>query len=146
MMILEVFFNLELPINVMIVMFVAIIVAGAFIGFSQNALVDAQKDLSEISNLRHSNGIIEPLEFNSITDNIVLSLATMCLELNSGRPDKAFCFSARSTSSIDVSIPADSKVQFNSLDFDVKLNTQTGAGTKALFFYYDPMGEIIVEG
>ena len=81
---------MEMPIQVIVVLFVALVVGGAIIAFSQNTLNTAQLDLNQWRNDPQKRDML--IEVQNATAETVLGLAGACLEQHTGGVTEADCF------------------------------------------------------
>lgn len=95
---------MELPIRVMIVLFVAIVVGGMIIVFSNQILDQTRNDLYTLG--VENVGEDRIIEVATLGDKEILALAEQCVRDYSGTFDEQICFAVFTQSPIGVA-PAD---------------------------------------
>lgn len=87
---------MELPIQIIVVMFVALAVGGAVIMFSQTTLNRAQTDFAD--RWRNDPAMKDSIvEVNEATSGTIISLAKECYKKMSATPDGGVCFALFAT-------------------------------------------------
>src|ERR1041384_5077442 len=80
-----------MPIQVIIVLFVALIVGGAIISFSRSSLNNAQQTLNDQwkNDPAHKDQVVE---VDTATETTIANLAQECLKQNQGSVEEKLCF------------------------------------------------------
>jgi hypothetical protein len=81
---------MELPIQVIVVLFIALVVGGAIIAFSQDAFNRAQIDINDWRADPQKRDMV--VEVNEATDQTIEGLANSCVRENIGNIDEKVCF------------------------------------------------------
>lgn len=121
---------MELPIRIIVVLFVAIIVGGTIILFSQEILNDARQSMEELG-VEDEEQIIET---GSLTEDDVLALANQCVRDNAGI-EGTICYAVFAD---DIVFPSDGAqlVQGHNLTVENEENS--------VRFIYSPPNEVII--
>lgn len=134
---------MEFPIRVMMVLFVAMIVAVSIIQFSRSTIQDSKERMSEIG--KDPDALEKQLIESSCSPLEVVYLAEECLraagELG---PDKSVCFILKcSGAPNNAGITAAWTTEGNDAgDLDT---TGMTAGQTTLYISYDPLGQVVLE-
>jgi hypothetical protein len=132
---------MEMPINIIVVLFVALIVGGAILLFSKNALNHAQQDLNDKwrDDPVNKESVIE---LGVASSAEIVNLANACVRKGrqSASVDSSLCFGVFATS-----ITPLGPLQGTALDEGFTLDTMgvVGAPT-AVRITYDPMNKIFI--
>ena len=123
---------MELPIRVVVVFFVAIVVAGSIIYFAEDVFSDS-RDRIDFDEEESTKRI---LRVNSLSQTQFEGLLRSCADQASG-VDNTDCFAVKSEQTIGVTVPSNIS--------GTSVNNQFSSG-HALFMYYDlASGQIVVE-
>ena len=136
---------MELPISVMIVLFVAIVVGIVVIGFANDSLERAREDIRVL-------GRDDPEKFDdklvnvpALTGDVIKSLGMQCVRDLQGYVGEELCFVVRGIETSDPGIDQINNlndeivnINGNNWTFDVKI---TG-NPNVVFVYYNPIGLI----
>lgn len=125
---------MELPITVMVVLFVSLVVGSVIIVFSNNILERASTGMPDLDKEDVKEKIID---VDSVSVEMVESLARQCQEDYHSRLDEVLCVIVRSNTEID--IPA-----ANLEDFAIVDNYEENKGT-LFIYYYGHSNEIHLE-
>jgi hypothetical protein len=87
---------MEMPIQVIIVLFLALVVGGAILAFSQSSLNNAQQTLNDQWKNDPANKD-QVVEVATATDATILNLAKECVKRNAGSVEEQLCFALFAT-------------------------------------------------
>ncbi len=132
---------MEMPITVIITLFVAIVVAGILIAFSQNLIFQGKEQLRTIN--KKENDFDEKLiELPKVDGSNIIDLAIQCAKDVPHAVEETLCFVVKSDSFDLGSInPIDGQV-INPDERTLTLRLNIDAGFNALFIKYNPLGYI----
>jgi hypothetical protein len=82
---------MEMPIQVIVVLFIALVVGGAIIAFSQGSFNNAKQTLNEQWKNDPANKD-QVVEVTTATDATILNLARECVKRNAGTVEEKLCF------------------------------------------------------
>jgi len=123
---------MELPIQIMIVLFVSILVGSSVILFSTDLINDAREAMARPTNDEKEDLIIELREINEQGLKILME---DCFEKNKQDAlSKTLCYVVHSEDEIG---QLDPEVEFETIIDDIPDNTRT------LYVYYNPQGNMI---
>ncbi|MFH0870294.1 MAG: hypothetical protein V1866_04530 [archaeon] len=128
---------MEMPIAVMITLFVCIIVAVAVISFSREVLIKSKDNVNKI-------GPDDDLGTKIVAGSgptLFYDLAVQCAKDSQGKVDRDLCFVVKTGGGS--STPSQSSFTADGRDFTIEDNS--GGGATAVFIYYDPLGKIVFE-
>jgi len=129
---------MDLPIKIVITLFVAVVVGGAIILFAERTLTKGEQNLQTLGQTPEGVTIVQLPVTSTAAD--VQKLAAACRRMSMGSIDKQQCFVARG------GIPG--AAALNTLngapaeDFTISVTALPGA--TALFIDSDPLGKIII--
>ncbi len=134
---------MDMPIQIVIVLFVAVAVGGAVIMFTQSSLNNAQQGLADKlkDDPAYKNSIVE---VDIATDSTLIALAETCNKRYASSPDPVTCFAVfAKTWDVDFDAVGSTKVAT-----DVTINTEgvqhRGNDIVALKILYQPVGKIVI--
>jgi hypothetical protein len=135
---------MEMPIQIIIVLFVAVVVGGAIIAFSQSTLSRAQQQLADKwrDDPALKNSIVE---VSDATDNTIITLAQACYKMRSATPDASVCF-ALFAKTWSAHFPTLDNTNLGAEYGNYTLDTTGVTATEitAVKIRYDPLGKIRV--
>ena len=132
---------MEMPIVVVITLFVAVVVGLGIILFSRDVLVRSQQNLDEFGNDDEIKDKV--VAVNNPGSETFRSLALQCAKDLSGNIDRELCVIVKGTGvSSSNSINGDT-VEAKGRTFTIQSSVATTA--TAAFMYYDPAGRITIE-
>lgn len=135
---------MEMPINVMIVMFVAIAVGIGVIGFAEFILTDARDDLRGLGQDRGSDAFSDRLtDVNTLNRDNLDSLARQCVRDLRDSVGKELCFAIR-TDNLDVSGFGGEVVEFEGDEWTYVDDVQ-GNPNIVLMYINGALGNVILE-
>ena len=126
---------MEMPIQVMIVLFVAIVVGTSILMFSQKSLLQTEERLNEIGELSEEDGLQVITLGDSATSEDILYLAEACADKNAGGLVTDECFVVRGE------IPSVSSLDGEPVD-TLTISVSASSGDSALFINFNPAGTI----
>jgi hypothetical protein len=134
---------MEIPIRIVIVLFVALIVGLSIIQFSRETITDAKKNIMKYN---RDKGVEEEkvLDMGSISEQDIVNLAEECYKQeSSGNVDKKLCFVLHGKVTTD---SANLNNSFKSMKEPLNLTYVPDEieDKNALFIYYNPEGKIEV--
>lgn len=130
---------MELPINVIVILFVAVAVGTALIFLSQDIFFNSKSkiydlDLKGVEN----NKIIETV--SNVTAGTIRALAEECVKISEGVPHRELCFVVRGQKEDVENADGDTTNLRNFI-----INTTATIGGNVTMIYYDPSGTVWVE-
>jgi hypothetical protein len=131
---------MELPINVIVILFVAVSVGAAVLFFSQQIFVDSRQSMYNLNtnNKDLSSNIIETN--NVVNAEMVRFLAEECVKKNHGVPHREVCFVVIGKKS-NIGEVAGNRTEERNFSIDLR----PIIGGNATMFYYDPRGRIEID-
>jgi hypothetical protein len=131
---------MELPINIIVILFVAVSVGAAVLFFSQQIFVDAKQGMHTLNVERNdqSSNIIETN--NEVNAAMVRALAEECVKKSHGVPYREVCFVVKGSKGNIIDAH-----NTNTIESNFTIVTQSIIGGNVTMFYYDPTGRILVE-
>ena len=133
-----------MPINVMVVMFVAIAVGIGVIGFAEFILTDARDDLSTLGQNQGSDAFSDRLtDVNTLDEQSLNTLARQCLRDLGDSVGKEMCFAIR-TDNIAVSGVDGNTIEYNNREWEYRDLIQ-GSPNIVLLYVDGLNGELVLE-
>jgi HAMP domain-containing protein len=129
---------MEMPVQVIVVLFVAVVVGGAVIMFSQRVLTNAQQGIVSIGQEDAQGVAIVTLGAGAAAGD-VHKLAQSCLDKHPGELDVQDCFVVRGNVPSVASLHA---VKLQPMARNITMNVSAASGASALFISYDPRGYV----
>ena len=130
---------MELPINIIIIMFVAVAVGIALIYFSSDVFMDARQDLNRlgIKNIDDESKIVEV--DGIVTASMIRALSEECVKRSEAVPLRDLCFVIRGSQQDIGSVTGNTT---NLKNFTINA-TPTLGGANVTMMYYDPTRKTI---
>jgi len=130
---------MELPITVIITLFVALLVAIGVIFFSKDVLLKSRQNLNELGNENEIKDKV--ISISGSGGTIFQDLAVQCAKDHLGSLERELCFVVRGSG---LSPSVSQSIQVKGRTFTIQNTVASGA--TAAFIYYDPPGQITIEG
>lgn len=135
---------MELPIRIIVIVFVTLIVGAIMIQFSRNIILDSQAKLHEVG--KKEDPLKDKIiELNPGSQTEYANLARACYDMGYGKvvdPNGITCFVVRATTAPN---QASIRTAYQGDDYDSTLLTVTvSGGVRTLYFTYEPVGNIII--
>jgi len=128
---------MEMPIAVMITLFICIVVAVGVIFFSREVLLESKDKVQNI-------GPDDELGAKIVTGSgptMLYELAVQCAKDSQGKVDRELCYVVKTGGGS--STPSQNSFTADGRDFTIEDNS--GGGATSVFIYYDPLGKIVFE-
>lgn len=129
---------MEMPINIIVILFVAVIVGSVLIIFTRQNLNDARENLAERF-LQEGGTTDDIVEVQNVTETTIISLAEECLDRKQGGFEREVCFALFASSWPDLSALNDTE-----LPYGTRLIIEASPSPSAVKISYDPSGRILV--
>ena len=125
---------MELPINVVIIMFVAVAIGTALIYFSSDVFMDARQDLNRlgIKNIEDESKIVEV--DGKVTASMIRALSEECVKRSEAVPLRDLCFVIRGEQE-NIGQVTGNRTVFKNFTINA---TSTLGGANVTMLYYDP--------
>lgn len=128
---------MEMPIAVMITLFICIVVAVGVIFFSREVLLESK---SKVNNIGPADELGAKVVSGS-GPTLFYDLSVQCAKDSQGKVDRDLCFVVKTGGGS--STPSQSSFTADGRSFTIEDNS--GGGATAVFIYYDPLGKIVFE-
>jgi hypothetical protein len=129
---------MELPIQIMIILFISIIIGGAVINFSQSNIAESQERLKEISLNDVESQEDRIIEITTISTNTVQDLSEQCFKDNVQSLESTICFAVLGS----VTATCSSVIDNTELLADqIECNFESG-GNAVKIYYNAPLGRV----
>lgn len=133
-----------MPINVMVVMFVAIAVGIGVIGFAEFILTDARDDLNTLGQDQENNAFSDRLtNVNTLNRQSLDTLARQCLRDLGDSVGKEMCFAIR-TDNIELSGVDGEEIEYNNQNWEYS-NLVAGSPNIVLMYVDGLNGQVVLE-
>jgi hypothetical protein len=138
---------MELPIAVMITLFVAVVVAGAVIYFAQHSLQESSRQLNELNAAKAATIDQRIVALAAVTKGNVRALAEQCAADRESAITRNACYVLKSTSfAADIPTLNAGLVSAHGVNFTIVVAPGFDpTRMNALFIYFNPLGTIDVE-
>ncbi len=127
---------MDMPISVIITLFVAIVVGVAIIGFSSDILTDARDDIGNIGNEEDEDFQDNIVEVSTITESRIESLSEQCIR-DSSAMEKEVCFVIRGEEIEDLSGLEGKTLNILGVEWD--LEVEENINSRTVFIEYNPL-------
>lgn len=127
---------MDLPIKIIVTLFVALVVGGSIILFAQRTINSGEQQLHEIGKTEKGVSIISLPSGATAED--VKKLAFACVQLGIGYVAEKECFVVKGN------IPSDLSSIDNTIVDGKTIDVTSSASATALFITYNPLGKIII--
>lgn len=129
---------MEMPIQIMVVLFIALIIGGVVITFSEDSLFNSKQNLDAIIDNSDLSDEEKIIEVNSISTNNLVSLVNQCFKDKENSLENNLCFVILG----DISTSCDEiKSEIENVNFDCSFD---GSGNSIKISYNAPLNKIEV--
>ena len=131
---------MEMPINVMIMLFVAIVVGGVMIGFSDRIINTGEQRLLTLGQYEEQRPDLI-VQLGDVTQDQIIALAQQCARDKIASPSRELCFVIRGN--IDDNNLGDA-IEFQLDTRTYTIDSDHSSTANALFMEYQPAGSKII--
>jgi hypothetical protein len=135
---------MEMPIAATITLFIAVVVAGLIIAFSQDTVLKAKETLV---NLWNKNDDVKTedkiIEVESINAQGVKNLAVQCAKDVPNALEETLCFVVKSGSFANIGTINGETISVDERKLTIKVSV--GSNYNSIFIYYNPLGSIDIK-
>ncbi len=136
---------MEMPIAVMITLFVAVVVAGILISFSQGIILQSKDKLRDLNQDEKSELDDKVIKLGNVDASTVKDLAIQCAKDVSQSIKEVLCFVIRGDSFDVAGINGIDQDTILHAEKNLTINVNIVAGFNALFITYNPLGSIDIK-
>ena len=136
---------MEMPITVIITLFIAVVVAGIIVSFAQNTIFQGKQNVNDFENMNNKKQFGDKLIELARTDgNVVKDLSVQCAK-DSRSTESTLCFAVKSNLFDTVSINALNNQQIQQPGRNLTMKVNIAPSFNVLFINYNPLGFVDIK-
>lgn len=136
---------MELPITVMITLFVAVVVAMIIVSFSYDTILEGKKNINRLGSNQEDKFDEKVINLENVDGNVVKDLATQCTKDVQHSTQETLCFVVRSSSFNVASIKGIDGAFVTGAESNFTIKVNVASSFNAIFIHYNPLGFIEVK-